>query len=145
MARKNAKNFFTLEEKKRLADAIREAEKQTSGEICVHLDSRGKGDVMRRAEKVFEKLGMTKTKHRNGVLIYLSLSDKAFAIVGDKGICAHVGDEFWKETASKMTHAFSRNHFANGIIEAIDQFAIELKKHFPREAGDINELPDQIT
>ncbi len=144
MEKRNAKNFFTHAEKNRLTHAIHEAEKKTSGEICVHLDSKGKGDAMHRAKKVFEKLGLTNTKHRNGVLIYLSLSDNAFAIVGDQGVHAHVGGPFWKELASKMAHAFSQNNFAGGIVEAIDWLGAHLKKHFPRETEDENELPDRI-
>ncbi len=145
MKKANTKNFLTQEEKNRLREAIRDAEKQTSGEICVHLDSKGKGDVLHRAKKAFEKLGMIKTKHRNGVLIYLSLSDQAFAVVGDEGIHAQVGDQFWKEITLKMAHAFSQNNFADGIIEAINWLGVHLKKYFPREAGDVNELSDRIT
>ncbi len=142
MKKGSAKNFFTHEEKDSLIHAIYEAEKQTSGRICIHLDSRGKGDVMARAKKAFEKLGMAEVKHRNSIIIYLSLSDKTFAILGDQGIHACVGDQFWKEVASKMTHAFSENNFVEGTVEAIDWLGAHLKKHFPREAGDISELPD---
>ncbi len=144
MFKRNAKRFFTDDEKKRITETIQEAEKETSGEICVHLDSKGKGDVSDRAKLAFQKLGLTKTKHRNGILIYLSLSDQTFAIIGDEGIHARVGEEFWKEAASKMQHAFARGDFAGGVTQVIHWLGEHLKKHFPRKTDDTNELPALI-
>lgn len=138
------KKFFTEEEKERIVQAIHEAERQTSGEIRVYLESQAKGHLMERAKKIFEKLGMTKTRHQNGVLIYFSLLGHSFAVLGDRGIHEKVGDNFWKEIVSVMEESFSREEFASGIIQAIRKAGEKLKKYFPHEKGDLNELPDEI-
>ncbi len=138
------KKFFTKGEKERIVEAIRAAEKKTSAEISVYLENRPKEDSMSRARKVFEKLGMACTQHRNGVLIYLSLKDHAFTILGDRGIHDKVGQNFWEETASTMHQYFSQDKFSEGLEAVIAQIGARLKDYFPHESGDINELPDGV-
>lgn len=138
------KKFFTKEENNRIVRAIREAEGRASGEIRVYLEPRAKGDLMARAKKVFERLGMTKTQHRNGVLIYFSLSERAFAILGDSAIHEKVGDNFWKEIVSTMEGHFSQDQFAEGLAAGIQRIGEKLKTYFPHEKGDINELRDEV-
>ena len=137
-------HFFSKEEKERIVAAIREAESATSGEIRVYLERKAKGHVMEHAKKVFEKIGMTKTKRRNGVLIYLSLKDRSFAILGDRGIHEQVGDNFWKETAAAMQEFFSREDFAGGLESIIKKIGLKLKSIFPKQQDDTNELPDSL-
>lgn len=138
------KKFFSEEENNRIVRAIREAEHKTSGEIRVYLERQAGGGVIKRAKRVFEKLGMTRTEHRNGALIYFSLRDRNFAILGDRGIHERVGDGFWKDIVSRMQKSFSRDDFVGGLEVGIHQIGERLKEHFPRESGDINELPDKI-
>lgn len=140
--RLHPKTFFTGAEKEKIVEAIRQIEKNSSGEICVHLDAHKSGHVMDRAKRIFQKLGIAKTKHRNGILIYLSLSDRQFAILGDQGIHNRVGDQFWAEAAAKMGSAFSKGEFLKGVVDTIGWLGIYLKEHFPKEAGDKNELPN---
>ena len=99
--------FFTGGEKERIVQAIRAAENKTSGEVRIFLEHKARGEIMNRAKKAFEKLAMTRTKHRNGVLIYFSLKDRSFALLGDQGIHEKVGDGFWRDIASKMKNHFS--------------------------------------
>ena len=143
--RLHPKQFFTKEEKDRIIRLIRDAESKTSGEIRVYLEHKSKDELMSRAKKVFEKIGMTKTKHRNGVLIYFSLHERSFAILGDKGIHEKVRDNFWKDIVSKMQVSFSRDDFAGGLEAGIQEIGKNLKAYFPRETEDINELPDEIS
>ena len=138
------KKFFTKEEKRRIVEAIRQAEGQTSGEIRVFVERRGHPEVLTRAKKVFQKLGMTRTQKRNGVLIYFSLSQRAFAIVGDEGIHAKVGDNFWKGIAAGMEKHFSQDDFSLGLVEGIREMGATLRRYFPRGAGDTNELSDEV-
>lgn len=126
-------------------EAIRNAEAQTSGEIRVHLERRSRGEIMNHARKIFERLGMTKTKRQNGILIYLSLADHAFAIFGDQGIHEQVGDQFWNEVARKIQDAFSKHEFAEGLVAGIAEIGERLKAYFPYETGDRNELSDKIS
>ena len=141
MFRKTAKNFFTRAEKERIANAIKHVEQQTSGEICVHLATRGRGNIMEQTMDAFKKLGMVNTRERNGVLIYLSLRNRQFSILGDQGIHGRVGTEFWEESASKMSQSFSKGEFEKGVLETIYVLGNHLKKHFPRKPDDRNELP----
>ena len=86
-----AGDLLRKESKEALVRAIQTAEKNTSGEIRVHLEQVCKGDPCLRAAYVFSKLGMFRTKDRNGVLIYLALKSHKFAIIGDSGINEKVG------------------------------------------------------
>lgn len=136
--------FFSTEDKKRIVEAIREAERNTSGEIRVYLERKAGSDVIERAKKVFEKIGMARTARRNGVLIYFSLSDHQFALLGDQGIDEKVGPDFWSEAASEMEEAFSRGRFVEGLQAAVRRVGEKLQTYFIYEAGDTNELPDKV-
>lgn len=131
--------------KNEIIDSITLAEKMTSGEIRIHLRSKCKGDPLEEGKKIFLKLKMHKTKERNGVLIFIALESKKFAIVGDKGIHEKVGENFWNETKDKMTEYFSKDQIKEGIIAGIKNIGEKLKKHFPRKLDDINELPNVIS
>jgi uncharacterized membrane protein len=137
--------FFKPEEEEMIVDAILKAERHTSGEIRVHLEDNFKGEVLREAEKVFLKLGMHKTAARNGVLIFLAPEDKAFAIIGDKGINEVVPENFWQEERDLMQSFFRQGKFCEGICAAIEKVGEKLKDYFPYLAGDENELPDDIS
>ena len=90
--------------------AIAAAEARTSAEIRVHLERRvprrlwvGRApDVLTRARHVFRRLGMHKTVERHGVLIYLAVEDRRFAVVGDEGIHGRVGDPHWEGVRDLM-------------------------------------------
>ena len=124
-------DFFNREEKERILKAIRSAEKDTSGEICFHLDRRADGYVMDRAKIVFQRHGLHRRKHRNAVLIYVLLTNRSFAILGDEGIHRHVGDDFWKRIVESLQHDFSRGEFLPGLEHAINEVGKKLKDHCP--------------
>lgn len=125
--------------------AIMNAELDTSGEIRVHIENNLKGDVMDRTAFLFSKLGMNKTEKRNGVLIYLALKNRRFAIIGDSGINQVVPANFWDEIKSVMIHHFREGNFTDGLVEAITLAGQQLKAHFPYQRGDVNELADEIS
>ncbi|HNY07865.1 MAG TPA: TPM domain-containing protein [Bacteroidales bacterium] len=141
----SAKNFFTDDQQDAIKQAIMNAELDTSGEIRVHIENTCKGDVMNRAAYIFEKIDMHKTLLRNGVLIYLAIDNRKFAIIGDKGINAVVPDNFWDTIKMGMLNRFRENQFTEGLCESISQIGILLKTKFPRLTDDINELPDEIS
>ena len=141
----NAVNFFTKEQKELITSAVKEAELNTSGEIRVHLDNRCREDVMDRAAWWFAKLEMHKTEQRNGVLFYLAVRDRKFAILGDAGINAVTPENFWDGIKEKMAEQFAAGDFSGGLREGILQAGEALKSHFPHQADDINELPDDIS
>ena len=141
----SVKNFFSKEEKDAIHKAILNAELDTSGEIRVHIESKCKGDVLNRAAYLFEKLGMHKTELRNGVLIYLAVELRQFAIIGDQGINATVPENFWDNIKTKMAEHFANGDFIEGLAIGIAMTGKQLKKHFPHQVNDINELPDEIS
>jgi len=140
-----AESFFSKQEERLILDAIRTAETNTSGEIRIHVENRCKGDVLERAAVVFDLLKMQKTKLRNGVLFYLVIKDRKFAILGDAGINAKVTDTFWDEIKSGLLARFKKEEFAEGIAEGILKAGEQLKEHFQYMDDDINELPDDIS
>ena len=140
-----AEKLFTGEQKARIKEAIRDAEKNTSGEIRVHIDRKCKADVLDRATYVFEQLNMHKTKLRNGVLIYLATDDHKFAILGDAGINTVVPDNFWDDIKDRMLENFKQGKFTEGLEEGIRMAGQQLEKHFPYQIDDENELDDEIS
>lgn len=142
---KSASNFFSTEEKDDIKQAILDAELNTSGEIRVHIENKHKGDVLKRATLIFKQLQMHKTEQRNGVLFYLAIQNRTFAIIGDSGIDAVVPEGFWESTKSLMINHFRDGRFTQGLVDGIGEAGDQLKKHFPLQAEDVNELSDEIS
>lgn len=140
-----AKDFFSKDEKTQIKKAILNAELDTSGEIRVHIENECRGDVLDRASYIFEKLGMVKTELHNGVLFYLAVKSKKFAIIGDAGINKEVPVNFWEEIKAIMAEKFKDGKFTEGLVSGIDMAGMRLKKHFPYHIDDINELSDDIS
>jgi len=139
------KHFFSNKEKEQIVAAIEEAEKRTSGEIRVHVESGSGKDPIIRAKEVFEKLGMVKTDLRNGVLIYLAAKERRFAIIGDQGIDKVVPANFWGDTKEEMGRLFKEGRFADGVCYGIRSAGEHLAVHFPYQRGDVNELSNEIS
>ena len=139
------KEFLGKENETLITKAIEKAEHQTSGEIRVHVESKCKGEVLDRAAWLFKKLKMHETKDRNGVLIYLSINDRKFAIIGDAGINKVVPEGFWDENKEMMISHFKKGEFAIGLINGIEKAGEQLKQFFPYQEDDVNELSDEIS
>src|SRR5690606_38133026 len=135
---------FTEEQQAQIVHAIQEAEGRTSGEIRLAVEPRCKGEPIDRAAVYFRRLGMDKTALRNGVLIYISIDDHQFAIIGDSGIHAKVGKGFWEETKELMLGYFKQGNLIQGLIEGIKHAGEQLQHFFPRQDDDVNELPNDI-
>lgn len=138
-------NFFTDEQKKQITDAIKASELNTSGEVRLHVEGRCNGEVLDCAAYWFEKLKMHQTELRNGVLFYLAVTDRKFAILGDAGINAKVPANFWEDIKEHMMGKFRQGLFADGLAEGILMAGEQLKAHFPYQKDDVNELPDEIS
>lgn len=140
-----AREFFTKEQRDDIMQAIMNAELDTSGEIMVHIDKRCPGEVMDRAMYVFNKLKINETRQRNGVLFYLAVKNRKLAVIGDEGINRVVPEDFWENLKSDMLNEFREEKFTDGLIKGITKTGTYLKKHFPYQTNDINELPDDIS
>lgn len=140
-----ARNFFSKEQQGAIQQAIAAAEKNTSGEIRVHIDDKCKEDVIFQAAMKFKELKMDETKLKNGVLFYLAVSDQLFAIIGDKGINEKVEPGFWDNIKETMLIDFKQGLFTEGLCKGIEMAGNKLKSHFPLETDDTNELSDEVT
>ena len=129
----------------RVVQAIEAAERASSGEIRVSVSTFFWGDVEKVARKAFVRLGMDQTAQRNGVLIFLVPSRKRFVVLGDEGIHAKVGQDFWEEVAASLSGHFQRAEFTEGLVQGITAIGKGLAQHFPWAGeADRNELPDEV-
>lgn len=144
MGTKEKEDIFNAVEQHEISHAVGLAENHTSGEIRVCVERLCESNPLDRAAYYFEKLGMDKTALKNGVLIYLAVDDKKFAIIGDKGIDAKVPEDFWEATKNIMSHHFREHQFIEGIVAGIHEAGQQLKHYFPVANDDINELPNEV-
>lgn len=135
---------FNEAENRRIQAAIAAAEKVTSGEIRIFIDRTCGASVLDSAAFVFERLQMHNTALRNGVLIYLAMESRQFAVIGDAGIHQRVGDEFWHTIRTTMQFHFISGDFVTGLELGIKHIGEALGRHFPCSGDDKNELPDEI-
>ncbi|MGO1751096.1 MAG: TPM domain-containing protein [Psychroflexus sp.] len=137
---------ISKQDEKEIINAIKQAEKNTSGEIRVHIENKcPEDDAFDRALQIFEKLEMHKTELQNGVLFYVALEDHQFVICGDKGINDAVENNFWDATKDIVISHFKEEKYKQGLVEGIIKAGEELKENFPYQSDDINELSDDIS
>ena len=137
--------FLSSKEEEEIILAIREAERDTSGEIRVHIENGLGMDAMERAKVLFHELKMDNTRNSNGVLLYIAVHDHQFVICGDKGICEVVPENFWDTTRDKIQMHFAKKEFKEGIIAGVLSAGKELHAHFPWNSEDSNELTNEIS
>lgn len=138
-------DFLTLSQEEEIIAAIKEAEKNTSGEIRVHIEHHSDKDPLERATEVFYFLNMDRTHQKNGVLFYVNVNDKKFAVIGDRGIDKVVPDDFWGSVKDTVLSRFKTGNYAKGLIKGILAAGEKLKQYFPYTSDDQNELPDEIS
>ena len=138
-------DFLSNNEEQEIIEAIRIAERETSGEIRVHIEQQCDVDIHERALEVFHYLKMDNTIQKNGVLLYVAVDNKAFVIFGDQGINNVVETNFWNSTRDKIASQFKKGQFKSGIIDGIIESGKVLSEHFPWHHGDRNELDNTIS
>jgi len=138
-------DFLSAEEEAAIIEAIRSAEKNTSGEIRVHLEAHSEIDAFERAAEVFDFLHMNNTKLSNGVLIYVAVEDRTLVIMGDQGINDVVPPGFWESTKDVIINQFKSGNVKQGLVDGILMAGEQLKMYFPHGGNDKNELPDKIS
>ena len=124
--------------------AIEKAEGRTSGEICVSVAPLHWGSVEKAADKAFARMGMTRTKERNGVLFFVVPARRKFVVLGDRGIHEKVGQEFWDRVASVVSEKFREGDFTGGLVRGIEEVGEQLSTHFPHQQDDQDELADDV-
>jgi uncharacterized membrane protein len=136
--------IFNDDEQQRIREAIEDAEKHTSGQLRVCIEKTCSESVLDRAAKYFHQLDMHKTKLRNGVLVYVAVVDRKFAIIGDAGINKKVPANFWDDVKDDMLEHFKAGNLVEGIVTGLEIAGEHLQKYFPHKQGDSNELSDDI-
>ena len=137
------KSFFSKDELQKISESIAAVEEKTSAEIRVRLEKKCEGDPLDRARILMNELGMTKTKGRNAVIIYIALEDHRFAIFGDEGIHKVMGDEGWKALSNQLAEYFRKGQFCEGLTQIIYKIGDMLVKPFPPAAENVNELTNE--
>ena len=139
------KQLLKIVDREKIKTAIEAAEHRTSGEICVSVASLFWGSIEKAADKAFVRLGMMRTKARNGVLFFVVPSRRKFVVLGDQGIHERVGQEFWESVAAIISAKFREGDFTGGLVKGIEKVGEELATHFPYDPGtDRNELSDDV-
>ncbi|SDW38369.1 TLP18.3, Psb32 and MOLO-1 founding protein of phosphatase [Lutibacter oricola] len=138
-------DFLTQAQEQDIIKAIKVAEKNTSGEIRVHIEKTTSKPPMDRALEVFYLLEMEKTEQRNGVLFYVAVESKKFAIIGDEGINSLVPENFWDSEKELVLSHFVNGQASLGLQLAIKEVGEKLKDFFPYLSNDKNELSDEIS
>ncbi|TCI93541.1 TPM domain-containing protein [Tenacibaculum sp. M341] len=141
----NVEDFLSAQEEQKIVQAIQKAERNTSGEIRVHLERTSSIEHYNRALEVFQMLKMFNTKEQNAVLIYIAVDDHKFVIYGDEGINNVVPENFWESTKNVMQTHFKQGKFKEGIVAGVLTAGEELKAHFPWTSDDVDELPNEVS
>ena len=142
----NNREFFSAKDKAQIVEAIRLAEKETSGEIRIYVEAKNPFmDAIDRAAEIFFKLKMQETDHRNAVLLYIAMDHHELALFADEGIYQKAGAAYWDNAVKNMLSQFTKENISNGIEQCIAQIGQTLKEKFPYiPTEDKNELPDEI-
>jgi len=138
------RSFLSRLDDRRIVRQIQAAEQKSSGEIRVYVSEKQVEDVVTEAKVHFLRLGMEKTRDRNGVLVYIAPRSRNFAVVGDAGVHERCGEHFWQEIAASMESYLKREEYTDAIVTAVDKLGAVLATHFPRKPDDRNELPDEV-
>lgn len=139
------KAYISKKDQQQIVKSIEAAEVNTSGEIRVHIENSCKGEPVDRAVFIFNRLKMNETAERNGVLIYVAIKSKKFAIIGDAGINLKVPANFWEDIKEKIFIHFREDKVTEGLCLAIEMSGIKLKEYFPHKDDDINEQSNEIS
>ena len=139
------RDFFNEEDRKSITAAIMEAESRTSGEIRVRVEAKGGDDPMQAVRNAFEALGMRNTELHNGIMFFLGIEDRKFAILGDDGINEKVPENFWDSVRDIVIANFREGRFARGLAEGIRMAGEQLASFFPHQKDDVDELPNAIS
>ncbi|UAY52708.1 TPM domain-containing protein [Ferruginibacter albus] len=139
------KSFFSEQEKEEIAAAIKKAEKETSGEVRVYIESKNYlVSSLDRSKEIFFKYNMQQTAQRNAVLIYIAVLHKEVAVFADEGIYQKLEATYWQKAVTSMVSYFKEGDIKTGLVKAIATIGETLQEKFPCSPDDKNELPDDI-
>lgn len=102
---------------------------------------RMKERVLSAARAHFVEAGVSRTRDRSGILVFVSELERAVSIVPDIGIeTAKLGAE-WNAAVARL-EAATQQLDVDGVAAALRALGPVLGKAYPRREDDVNELPD---
>jgi putative membrane protein len=97
-----------------------------------------------RARAAFLDHEVFATRDRSGVLILISELEHRIVILADSGIHARLPEGVWQDHVARIAGGFRSGKPADALLEVIAELGRVLAEHFPRAAGDENELHDAL-
>jgi putative membrane protein len=97
-----------------------------------------------RCLAAFTGHGLHYTKAHTGILILASLLERRVVVLADKGINEKIDPGTWEEVVKMITNGLRSGDACEGFCKAIERCGEILARHFPRGAGDLDELPDKL-
>lgn len=136
------KDFIKMLDSAAITRAVKDAEANTAGEICVCISRRRTGDALGLAKKLFRKFKMEQTAARTGVILLVAPESQKTAIYGDEGIDRVAGSELWNQVIGLLNEEIPVDPTL-AITDAVKRVGEELAKHFPRLENDVDELSNE--
>jgi len=96
------------------------------------------------AAREFLARGLTRTRERTGVLIYIALAEHYAEVIADTGIAERVNDQVWRDTITDLVTAIRAGRAADGLVAAVQRVGAILAEHAPPRADDVDELPNKV-
>jgi len=130
------RRHFTPEVLARIAERIRECERDHRGELVVAIEAVSpvhERDSHMRALEVFGRLGVWDTPENTGMLLYLALDRHRIEIIADRGIAA--GNHEWEAVCARLQARLAEKAYAEGILAAIDDIEAIMRRCCPGSPG----------
>ncbi len=96
------------------------------------------------ALREFTARGLTLTRGRTGVLLYVAVQERYAEIVADAGIDGKVDEASWKGIIEPLLSAARKDRLREGLEVAVGAIGEVLAAHAPPVADDVDELPNKV-
>lgn len=128
----NPQIVLTQAQKKKIRDRIQEIESAAHTRIVIRFIRNHEGSVVEAATQAFSDHRLYHEKVKTGILLFISLKQKQFQILGDAHIHEKIGEDGWNRLAARLSERFKAGHFDDGIRDFLDEVSKTLEHHFPK-------------
>ncbi|QJB56073.1 TPM domain-containing protein [Pseudodesulfovibrio sp. zrk46] len=88
--------------------------------------------------------GLHRTRDLTGVIIYVSVYERAVQILADKGINDKVDPAVWDDVVAEVTAGIKAGNPGEALCLGVKRCGEMITKHFPIKPDDEDELPNLI-
>ncbi len=92
----------------------------------------------------FANLVNDRTRHKTGVLLFVSIAEHCIEIIADDAVAAAIPPERWQQLVDQFGDKAKRRPLGDSLLGLIAACAAVLEHHFPARPGDKDELPNQV-